>query len=113
MRTPFHIPDESVQRAFECLRDNEHAKARAAYEFTEKNLKVVLARASLEANGQTVGQREASALTSETYLAALEAFRTVAETYYECRDRREAAAAVIDAWRTQQSDQRAMGRVAA
>jgi hypothetical protein len=109
----FHIPEESVQRAFEVLRDQSHAKARAAYEFSEKNLKVVLAREQLKAAGKTVGEREAQALTSETYLRAIEAAKLVAEAYYAARDLREAAAAVIDAWRTQQSDQRAMGRVAA
>lgn len=113
MSRPFHIPDESVQRAFEVLRDAEHAKARAGYEYAEKNLKVVLARAQLNVEGKTVGEREAQALTSPEYVRALEAFRMVAETYYVARDLREAAAAVIDAWRTQQSDQRAMGRVAA
>ena len=34
------------------------------------------------------------------------------ETLKNDRDRRDAASAVIDAWRTQQSDMRAMGRVA-
>jgi len=38
-------------------------------------------------------------------------FRLVAEVYYKERDRREAAAAIIDAYRTQQSDMRALGKI--
>jgi hypothetical protein len=108
----FHIPEDHVHHAFEVLKMQDHAKARAAYEFTEKQLKVTLARAQLKAEGKTVGEREATALASSDYAKALEAFRAVAEVYHVARDRREAAAAIIDAWRTQQSDLRAMGRVA-
>lgn len=106
------ISDREIQAAFDVLHDQAHAKARAAYEFAEKRLKVVLAKAQLSAEGKTVGEREANALTSPDYEAALLKFRLIAETYYAERDRRDAASAVTDAWRTQQSDMRAMGRVA-
>lgn len=105
------IPDAHVQHAFDLLKSQSHASARAAYEFADKNLKVVLAKATLAANGKTVGEREATALASPEYERALNAFRLIAETYYKERDRRDAASAVIEAWRTQQSDLRAMGRV--
>ncbi|MCR5876971.1 hypothetical protein [Phenylobacterium sp. J367] len=106
------ISDRQVQEAFDVLHDQAHAKARAAYEYAEKRLKVVLAKAQLTANGKTVGEREATALTSDEYEAATKTFRMIAEAYYLERDRRDAASAVIDAWRTQQSDMRAMGKVA-
>jgi hypothetical protein len=106
------ISEPQIQAAFDVLHDQAHAKARAAYEFAEKRLKVVLAKAQLAAEGKTVGERDANAQTSPEYEAALTKFRLIAETYYTERDRRDAAAAVIDAWRTQQSDMRAMGRVA-
>ncbi|MFZ2252653.1 MAG: hypothetical protein WAW13_00595 [Minisyncoccia bacterium] len=106
------IPESHVQRAFDLLRSGDHATARAAYEFAEKQLKVTLARAALQANGKTVGEREASALTSPEYERTLTAFKHIAEAYYLARDKREAASAIIDAWRTQQSDLRASGRVA-
>ena len=73
---------------------------------------MALAKAQLTAEGKTVGERDAVAQTSEPYQAALKAFHLIAETYYSERDKRDAASAVIDAWRTQQSDMRAMGRVA-
>lgn len=108
----FLISDEEVQEAFHALHANEHAKRRAAYEYAEKRLKVVVAKQELEAEGKTVGERSAKALTSQPYEAALASFRIIAEAYYEARDRREAASAVIEAWRTQQSDRRAMRNVA-
>lgn len=108
----FAISDEEVQAAFNILQANKHAKARAAHEYAEKRLKVVLAKASLAANGKTVGEREATALGSPEYDHALREFRLIADAYHTARDQREAASAVIEAWRTQQSDRRAMGRVA-
>lgn len=101
-----------MQTAFDVLHDNEHAKRRAAYEYAEKRLKVALAKAQLTAEGKTVGEREAHSLTSADYQQALSAFRLIAEAYYEARDKREAAVAVTEAWRTQQSDRRAMRNVA-
>lgn len=106
------IPDQQVQAAFDLLRSPDHAKARAAHEYAEKRLKVVLAKAQLSANGKTVGEREATALASDEYEAACKQARLIAEAYYALKDQRDAASATLDAWRTQQSDMRAMGKVA-
>jgi len=108
----FHITDEEVQEAFHVLHSNEHAKTRAAYEHHEKRLKIILARAELEAEGKTVGERTAKALTSPQYEAAVATSHLLNEAYHEAKDRREAAVAVIDAYRTQQSDRRAMRNAA-
>lgn len=108
----FHIPEAHVQAAFEILRANEHSKARAAFEFADKHLKVVLAKAAAQSNATSVSQRENDALRSAEYERALSAYRDVVELYTFAKDRREAASALIEAWRTQQSDMRAMGRVA-
>lgn len=107
----FQISDDQVQEAFDVLHAGTHAKARAAYEYAEKRLKVALAKAQLSAEGKTVGERDALAQTSEPYQAALKSFHLIAESYHSERDRREAAGAVIEAWRTGRSDARAMGRV--
>lgn len=106
-----HVPEAHVQHAFDILKSQDHAKTRAAYEFGEKHLKVVLAKAQIASNGKTIGEREASALASPEYERALVDFRMVAELYHLARDRRDAASAIIDAWRTQQSDLRALGKV--
>lgn len=105
------IPDSHVEHAFELLKSQSHATARAAYEFAEKHLKVVIAKAQLAAEAKTVGEREAMALASTDYERALNDFKLIAKNYHVERDRRDAASAVIDAWRTQQSDMRAMGKV--
>lgn len=107
------IPDSHVEHAFDLLKSGDHAVARAGYEFAEKQLKVTFARCLQQAEGKTVGERESAAYTDPAYERALNDYRLVAENYYRERDRREAASAVIEAWRTQQSDLRAMGRVAA
>ena len=108
----FAISDDEVQAAFSVLQANKHAKARAAHEYAERRLKVVLAKAEMAANAKTVGERQASALASPEYDHALREFRLIADAYHTARDQREAASAVIEAWRTQQSDRRAMGRAA-
>jgi hypothetical protein len=105
------ISEPQIQAAFDVLHDQAHAKARAAYEYASSRLKVVLAGETLKAEGKTVGDRDARAMISEEYQGALKSFHLIAQTYYLERDKRDAAAAVIDAWRTQQSDARAMGRV--
>lgn len=108
----FWISDEQVQAAFDVLHSQDHAKARAAYEYAEKRLKVALAKAQLAAEGKTVGERDAAAQVSEPYQAALKSFHLIAESYYLERDRRDAAGAVLDAWRTLRSDARQLGKVA-
>jgi hypothetical protein len=108
-----HIPEETVQKAFDYLRDSVHAKSRAAYEFSEKQLKVVLAQAMRKSNGKSVSERETEALCSHEYQMALEAHQSVSELYFTAKDKREAASAIIEGWRTQRSDERAAGRVAA
>lgn len=108
----FFIPESHVQHAFDVLKSGDHAVARAAYEFAEKQLKVVLAKAAAQSNATSAAQRESDALRSDAYEHALGQFKAIAEKYHKERDRREAAAAIIEAWRTQRSDLRAMGRAA-
>lgn len=108
----FHISEEEVQAAFDVLHSNEQSKRRAAYEYAEKRLKVVLAKALLNAEGKNADERNAKAQASDEYEAALKHFRLISEAYHEAKDRREAANAVIEAWRTQQSDRRAMRNAA-
>ena len=105
------IPETHVQHAFDVLKSPDHATARAAYEFADKQLKVILAKSAMNSNAKTVAERDASALMSDEYERALNDFRKVAELYYRARDRREAAVAIIDAWRTQSADQRLLARI--
>jgi hypothetical protein len=108
----FMIHDSQVQAAFDVLHDQSHARARAAYEYAEKRIKVAFAKAMIAAEGKTVGEREANAQLSDDYQAALKSFHLIAESYYLERDKRDAASAVLDAWRTLRSDARSYGKVA-
>lgn len=105
------ISDDQIQAAFDVLHSEAHAKSRAAYEYGDKRLKVVFAKAQLAASGKTVGERESLAMVSEEYQAALKQWHLICQTYFSERDKREAASAVIEAFRTQAADQRALGRV--
>ena len=42
-----HIPEKHVEHAFDILKSPDHAVARAAYEFAEKQLKVIFSREAL------------------------------------------------------------------
>ena len=105
------IPDSHVENALDILKSMDCARARAAYEYAEKQLKVVLARRARESNAKTVGEREAEALCSEEYAEALTNYHLLGEAYYEAKDRRDAASAVISAWQTMNANQRQMERV--
>jgi hypothetical protein len=106
------ISDAQVQAAFDVLHSPEHARARAAYEYAEQRIKVALAKALLAADGKNAAEREANARVSEPFQAALKSFHLIAESYHTERDRRDAASAVLDAWRTLRSDARQLGKVA-
>lgn len=105
------IPDSHVEHALNVLKDGDCARARAAYEFAEKQLKVVLARAAQQSNAKTVSERDQHAQASPEYERALHDFKAVSELYFVAKDRRDAADAVISAWQTLNANQRAMERV--
>jgi hypothetical protein len=109
----FNIPADVVQHAFDILKDkaHEHAKARAAYEYWEKNLKVVLAHAAAKSNASSETQRQQEALRSAEYMEALDQFEEVAAAYFTAKDRRDAASAIISGWQTISADRRQLGKV--
>jgi hypothetical protein len=106
-----NIPDSHVLHSFEILKSGDHAAARAGYEWAERALKTVLAEQASKSNATSQGQREQDALRSDAYKEALREFRQVAELYFHERDRRDAAQAILDAWRTLQSNNRQLGKV--
>ena len=106
-----NIPDKHVEHALEILKSSDAAAARAAYEYAEKHLKVVLARETRLSNLKTAAERDAAALCSDAYREALENYGQLAEVYFAAKDRREAAMAVIEAWRTVNANARSMERV--
>lgn len=111
MNPRIHITDDMVDKALAILGSRRHATARLAYEKMDREKKVILARLEREANDGTQRARETYALTHPHY----EAFRAqqdlVEEEYFEAKDERDSADAVIRAWQTQSSNARSMERV--
>lgn len=110
----FTIRDETVHAAFDMLESHAQpaAAARAMRERREDERRAVKARAFLKATG-SVAERDAHALLTEEYQQASERFYASVEADEEFRNQRSKCEAVIEAWRTVQSNYRAMGKVAA
>jgi hypothetical protein len=109
------ITEQQVQWAMDILIDRESnaAKARAAHEHMSDLDKVVLAKLTNDApdDMKSAAARETWARAHPQYEAHLEQKKVLAEMDYKARDRRSAASAIIEAWRTEQSNARMAGRV--
>jgi len=110
----FTIRDETVHAAFDALQSHAQpaAAARAMRERREDERRAAKARAFLRATG-TAGEREAQSLLDEGYQQACERYYAAIESDEEFRNERSKCEAIIEAWRTVQSNWRAMGKVAA
>lgn len=109
----FTIRDETVHAAFDMLEGHAQpaAAARAMRERREEEKRQAKARAFLKATG-SVAERDAHSLLDEGYQQACERFYAAVEADEEYRNQRSKCEAVIEAWRTVQSNYRAMGKVA-
>ena len=106
------ITDQEIRHALEVLKspDRLGAKARAGHEFLTKQEKVVKARLATSCNEKSAAAKEIYALAHPDYEKALMATREIAELDYCERERRDAAKAIIETWRTEQSNERAHAR---
>jgi hypothetical protein len=113
MTPRFIIRDETVHAAFDMLESHAQpaAAAKAMRERRDDERKAAKARALLRATG-SVAEREAHAILSEEYVQASERFYAAVEADEEFRNQRGKCEAIIEAWRTCQSNFRAMGKVA-
>lgn len=110
----FRITDETVHAAFDTLEAHVHpaAAAKAMRERREDERKAAKARAFLKATG-SVAERDAQAILTEEYRHACDNYYAAVEADEEYRNTRSKCEAIIEAWRTCQSNFRAMGKVAA
>ncbi len=110
----FTIRDETVHAAFDALQTHAQpaAAAKAMRERREDERRAAKARAFLRATG-SVAEREAHSILDEGYQQACERFYAAVEADEEFRNERSKCEAIIEAWRTVQSNWRAMGKVAA
>jgi len=109
----FNIKDETVHAAFDMLESHAQpaAAARAMRERCDDQRRAARARGFLKATGN-VAEREAQSVLTEEYSSACERFYEAVEADEEFRNQRSKCEAIIEAWRTVQSNFRAMGKVA-
>jgi hypothetical protein len=109
----FTIRDETVHAAFDMLETHAQpaAAARAMRERREEEKRQAKACAFLKATG-SVAERDATSLLDEAYQQSCERFYAAVEADEEYRNQRSKCEAVIEAWRTVQSNYRAMAKVA-
>lgn len=105
------LTDDMVDTALVILNSRRHATARLAYEKTDREKKVVLARLERESNDKTQRERETYALTHPHYAAFRERMDLIEDEYFAAKDERDSADAVIRAWQTQSSNERGAERV--
>ena len=111
------VTDDDVEKALSFLRKNANvaAKARADrlyLEKFEKTKKALLMREAAEGNpSMTIGVQEREAYAHPEYVEFLEGYRVAIENDEKARFGVLAAQITVDAWRTQESNQRAMGKL--
>ena len=106
------VTDDMVETALRWLTesDNDAGASRGAYVRAEYNRKATRARLMLNAPDEyakSAAMREAYAESHRDYAAACDAEARAAEADERCRDMRNRAAAILDAWRTEQANARA------
>lgn len=108
------VSEDKVNAALEILADRKGvaAAARAAHQYESERTKVVKARLMARCNESSVSAREMYALAHDEYEAHLEHVRELAEQDLYNRDRRQAAQAIIDVWRSESATNRTFAKAA-
>lgn len=107
------VDDRTVQAAFDWLHENREASAasKAMRIRTEYAVKQAKAKAFLAASGNNA-EREAKALVSDEVATAIEEEIRAIEADEFHRNQRSRCSAIIEAWRTEQSNLRTMAKIA-
>ena len=107
------ITDEKIEQAVDYLRENalKAAKAKAERIYMEEYRKVVKALLMREVASESLGGQEARAYADKRYTTHLDALQGAIERDEYHRWMMVAAQAKIEAWRTQQSTQRVLGKL--
>lgn len=107
------ITDKMVEQALRYLTDpnQEAAKARAGAEHMDDMTKVLLAKLMLESEEKSAAAKEMDARADPRFQSHIDQLKALKELDYMWRDRRAAATAIIDMWRTEQSNIRVAERV--
>ena len=107
------ITDAEIEKSVDYLRDNARKAAQAKAEriYLEEYRKVVKALLMREVASESLGGQEARAYADKRYTTHLEALQGAIERDEYHRWMMVAAQAKIEAWRTQQSTQRVLGKL--
>lgn len=107
------ITDQEIEKALEWLSGNGRnaAKARAEREYMDEYRSVLKSQIMRENPGESLGTQEALAKSDSRYNDHLKAWKEAIERDEYYRWMRVSAEAKIEAWRTQSSNERAMGKV--
>ena len=107
------ITDSEIEKACDWLRDHaeEAAQAKAARVYLEHGRKRLLGLIMKEHTDKPLGAQEREARADERYKTHLEGLREAVYADEKCRFLRSAAEAKIEAWRTQQANQRGWQKV--
>lgn len=106
------ISENDVEKAVDFLRNSaqEAAEARAQVKYLAEFLKSKRAQIKVAQVGLSNAAAEDAALSDPAYLATLDGYKVAVERDAFHSFKREAAGALIEAWRTQCSNLRAEGK---
>lgn len=107
------ISDNDIERAVHYLASNARnaAKARAERAYVEEYRKTVKAQLMREHSNEPLGAQEREAYADPRYIQHLQAIKEAVEADEYNRWMMSAAEAKIEAWRSQQANQRALAKV--
>ena len=107
------IKEADIERAVDYLRNSaqEAAEARAQVKYLAEFLKAKVAKIATAQAGMSAAAAEQIAKAHPDYSDLLDGYRVAVEKDAFHTFKREAAAAMIDAWRTQCSNARVEGRI--
>lgn len=107
------VSADKVEAALHILADKDGvaASSRAAHEYESDRLKITKARLMARCNEKTQSAREMYALSHEDYETHLKHVRELAELHYYNRDRRDAAKAIVEVWRSENATNRTFAKV--
>lgn len=106
------ISEAKVEQAVTYLRTSAEAAAQARAEemYLAEWIKTVRAQVKVKQAGLSNAAADDVALSSPEFQEALSAYREAVQAHALHKFKREAASAVIEAWRTEQASLRAEGR---
>lgn len=102
------ISDERLQKSLKYLAetDEECAQAKALMKGMEHKLKTIRYVVYLEAQGNTIADREAQSYASETYRQAVKDYQDAVYQYETLATKRATETLIVEVWRSMNANRR-------